>query len=352
MSNRGSFALIDRAAQATVAFELGENNDRVGLSRLGIHPQRTRSIAGLSVITNAARDAVVNPEAAKTVVRLKQYRTDREQVKSQLAAAGVPPLAVLPLSAWERICERAKVFRFIPQDDRVRFDASAVVAKAEELTKQESEREKLPDSVGGLGLIAMMIGAIAGAVGSANVLSAFGLGSAVTFLGIIVGFILGAFVGFLGFCLCFDNLPSRKKKMMEREARNIRSVVASLQKDGALLERLWPNYSEPAEGKTVRIALPPAPAKVQERLLAAEKAGLTMHLAAVGDAIVLREDVGDIIVGLRAKEWDVRGRELMLKYDPIIYVVHGSAVAVLDQFGEFPIEKEVINEVVNSEHFI
>lgn len=352
MRNKSSLALIDRAAQATVAHELGETINRAELTRIGIRPRRTRSIAGLSVISNAARDAAVDPRSAEAMVRLKQYRTDREQVKSQLEAAGVPPLAVLPLSAWERICEKAKVFRFIPQNDYVRFDASSVVSEAEKLTAQQVRRKPLSDSVGSMLLLTIVITGIASVVGAVMVSNAFNWSPTAGFFCSIAGFILGAIAGFVGFACVYDNLPGIKKEMREREARNIRATVDTLRQNGTLFKKLWPNYREPEEGKVVRIALPPAPAKVQERLLAAEKAGLTMHLAAVCDAIALREDIGDIIIGLRAKEWEVHGRELMLKYDPIIYVVHGSAVAVLDQFGEFPIEKEVVNEVINSEHFI
>lgn len=350
MKGKSSLALIDRAAQATVAYELGESTDRAELTRLGIRPRRTRHIAGLTVISNAARDASVSPEAAKAAARLKQYRADREQVKSQMNDAGIPPLAILPLSAWDRICERAKLFRFTPQNDSVRFDATAIVAEAEIATKEESKKDKLPDSAGFSMFFVILCFAVAGVVGGVNVFDYFHLPYGG--IGGVVGFFFAGFVGLYAVSFFYENLPSVKKKMREREARNIRSVTNTAMRNGSLFNKLWPDYREPADGKTVRIALPPVPQRVQERILAAEKAGLTMHVAAVGEAIALREDVSESIVGLRAAEWDVRGHELMLKYDPIIYVVHGSAVAVLDQFGEFPIEKEVVNEVVNSEHFI
>lgn len=64
--SKSSLALLDEAVQGAVALLLGAGeHDKTALAELGVVPQRTRNVAGLKVVSNAARDADVHPNSAK-----------------------------------------------------------------------------------------------------------------------------------------------------------------------------------------------------------------------------------------------------------------------------------------------
>jgi hypothetical protein len=338
-----NLALLDRAVKGAVALEMGEgDNDTAALAELGITPQRTRTVAGLTVISNASRDAKVNPNAAAMLKKLKTYLTDSAAVQNKLEKVGVTPHAVLPLVAWERICDSAKLYRFVPKGDAVRFASkdNALVKHAASEAEQAAkkiERRHILITWGCIALMAIGI-ALLGCVVSAG------------FLVLEALVLLGAV-----FTLMFQeggpfDLSSEAKK--ELEAACVRKLVAERQTAGSLAADLWPNLKEPAQGSTIRIELPTPPPEVQERIVAAEHTKLPLHVAVVGEAIAFKEPVADVLIGERAEHWAEVKRQELLDRDPIVYVIVGSAVAIIDQYGEFPIEKEVMHEVINSEHLV
>lgn len=336
--SRSNLALLDRAVQGAVALELGDgDHDKTALAELGVVPQRTRTVAGLKVVSNAARDAEVDPNSAKMTDKLLRYRADRELVIGKLKRVGVEPIAVLPLTAWERICDSTGLYRFKPNGDQVRVSASNLFKQAEDYA-----RAKAADHHGKFILAAWGVW-----VAAEVVLFALGWFAAWQFF---IPFGLGIFPVGLFMTIMFDGPMDKKPR--DIEAARIRELVAEHEKNGTLIKELWPDLKEPAKGENIRIALPEPPADVQERLIAAERARLPLNIAVVGDAIAFKEPVADVLVGIRGKYWDEVERLEALNRDPIAYVIEGTAVAIIDQYGEFPIEKEVMNKVINSEHLV
>jgi len=337
--SKSSLALLDRAVQGAVAHELGDGNfDTAALAELGIAPERRRTVAGMRVISNAARDAEVSADAAKMTDKLLRYRADRALVIDKLKRVDVKPVAVLPLTAWNRICDSTGLYRFLPQGDSVRMDAAVLLKRAAD-DVNKTWRKQHDD---------FMLKAWGVYIGVETLLFLLGY-----FVG--WGFYIPAGVGIFPGAL-FMGLSSSEGPIApipkEMEAKRIRELVAEHEKNGTLLKELWPDLREPEKGSNIRIALPEPPAEVQERLIAAERARLPLNIAVVGDAIMFKEPIADVLVGIRTKHWEEVERQEALRLDPIAYVVEGSAVAIIDQYGKFPIEQAVMNQVINSEHLV
>lgn len=339
-----SLEVLDRAVQAAVGVELGDRiEDSAMLAELGIAPQRRRSVAGLSIVSNAARDADVDAEAAQLADRLMRFRADKTLVEQKLRMHEVMPIAVLPLTAWDQLCNRTKLFRFSPKDNAVRISASIMEGATQKTREAEDplaaarykqqRRVHLPIGLAGITVgIAWLAGFLPyGGLGfvlaAANFIT-WGLRA----LGVEDGSFLGP----------------RK----DREATMIRDLVKQYQEDESLFIHLWPGYKEPENSKQgrelkVHIALPTPPPEIEQKLIRAERARLPLHIAVVGEAIALRDDVASIFIGERTRQLTEMTWARFLS-DPIVYVIEGSAVAVLAQFGNFPIEHEVMREVINS----
>lgn len=335
--SHSNLALLDRAVQGAVAHELGDgDHNSAVLAELGIEPRRTRTVAGLTVISNAARDAEVSPQAATMTDKLLRYRADRELVLGKLKRVGVEPIAVLPLTAWERICNSTGLFRFVPDGDKVRISAARLIKQAETDAMVEASKKQAIINRKWAGMWAL--GAIITGVLALTLSGGWWVATAISVV---------ATIGNLG-----SSEPNWRPR--DIEARLINERVAELEKNGTLLKELWPDLIEPAKGPSIRIALPTPPAEVQERLIAAERARLPLNIAVVGDAIAFKESVAGVLINERKSHWDEveRQRQEALRLDPIAYVIEGTAVAIIDQYGDFPIEKAVMNEVINSEHLV
>lgn len=334
-----NLAILAQTVNTAVAHELGELvKDETALA--DIAPERHRYVAGLRVVSNAARDAATDPNAAKLFRGLNQFRTDAKILKDRLARAGVTPIVLLPLAAWERLCDRTKLYRFKPdQGGQVRISSKAL-----DEAKLEADTAKVwaPSPGFALLVISVMIGL---AVWLHRLHSQSDIMTE-EIVFIIIG-IMGSFFGTLITMLVLDTLRDDERKTLVEPI--LRSKIEAANKDGSIYGLLWPDCHEPKMKRvnaTVRITLPEPPGDVQETLVAAERDGIPLLLAVVGDAIVLREDPGDALMAYRKRKLEEEARARAP--DPIVYAVEGAAVAVIAQYGDFPIEQEVINEVVNS----
>lgn len=335
--------VLDRVVHAAIAVELGERTDHEELKELGIASRRGRNVAGLTIVRNASRDAEVDPGSAEFADTLMRFCADEMLVRKKLKAQGVEPIAVLPATAWETLCDRAKLFRFAPKknlvwiDDGIMQEAVAKVREEEESLittahKKLSKRHKLIALACALPVVARFF----------FEWPPYGYWSIVA---LAVNFIvwgeseIAASIG--------NHLPPQK----ERETAAIKALVERYTADSTLYERLWPGFKEPAKVErrreiTIGVVLPTPPEDVVETLIRAERARLPLQVAAVGEAIRLRHDVVSVFTEARARQ--IEAERLEASRDPIIYVKEGSAVAIVAQFGDFPIEQEVIREVVNS----
>lgn len=99
-------------------------------------------------------------------------------------------------------------------------------------------------------------------------------------------------------------------------------------------------------GDSVNVILPTPPADVAKILLKCD--GLSLKVAAEAGAITLDKSPAEIVKEIVAKlEYEARLKE-QRDADPIVYTEQGNATAVIAQFGDFPVEKAVVDAVVAS----
>lgn len=122
----------------------------------------------------------------------------------------------------------------------------------------------------------------------------------------------------------------------------------------SLLKAFFPDSVsvDPAHQRVTPI-LPNPPEDVVETLLKVQKRKLSV--TAVPDAISFAES-RDQIWSQRGTPKDIWAREQgyedyadWLKRDPIIFTEEGNAAAIIAQFGDFPIEKELVDKVVDAD---
>jgi hypothetical protein len=334
---------LDRAVKTAIAVELGERpSDDPELAGLGIASQRSRNVAGFTIVSNAARDAGVNASAAELADKLMRFRADQSLVSQKLAMHDVQPIAVIPATAWKTLCNRAKLFRFTPQNNVVRVSPAIMEEAVAKVLAAEAPSASVAYGCLAKQHVPIMLVCIAAAV--ARLLDYLPYGG----FAIIAAVINGIVWGMRGGEVANGNHLNPRK---DREVAMIKELVAQYTADGTLYECLWPNYLEPGkpeQGRDLKIGivLPTPPGDVVEKLIRAERARLPLRVAAVGEAIRLRDDVASVFIEERARQ--IEGVRTQTSRDPIVYVTEGSAVAIVAQFGDFPIEHEVMTEVINS----
>jgi len=124
------------------------------------------------------------------------------------------------------------------------------------------------------------------------------------------------------------------------------------------LDQLFPNgVSLPSTGgyynNNATLILPDPPADVAEILVRASD--LSLRVAAVAEAISFVETPTQILNNASVSSKDLWAQAQgyadykdWVKRDPIIFTEAGSATAIIAQFGEFPIEKAVVDAAIAS----
>ena len=125
-------------------------------------------------------------------------------------------------------------------------------------------------------------------------------------------------------------------------AEQIEWLAANRRPD--FLRRMFPGGVSPEEGLGATLVMPIPPADVADVLLKAR--GLDLKVATVAEAISFKETPSQLYWRVRSYEEAVARA---LRDDPIIYFEQGTAVCVLAQFGDFPIELALVARVLEAE---
>lgn len=285
---------LDTTLNEAVMAEL--KNPELSQERLGKVPENRTLIAGLTVISSKATGYSKAVERRRT--RLKEFRLDREEATLELIDIGIEPLGIVPIVALEHLFAEGGLIRLAPdRNGRVRIKADTKVHKALLARKNLKPKE-----------------------------------------------------------LCEILFPNG---VMPDEKTGRESVRIS---DG------YGGYDYRSYDRTtmIRVGFPEPPLDVQQVLHKARK--LELKVAAVPEAILFAEDPVPVVARhLKkiedAKEQDrkqveARRRELeearkrALRYDPIIYTEFGTAAAVIAQFGDFAIEKKIIEAIAHSQYLV
>lgn len=335
--SKNNLALLDKAVESTVAWELGEGEqDQAALTALGVDSKRYRNVAGLRVVSNASRDALVDDDAAERQDRLLRYRADRGLVLEKLKRVGVEPIATLPLKAWTRICDSARLYRFTPEEDTVLLSGEHYINEAKRLARIDDTKKETKTFKWILMVIAF--------------LAAISFGLAIA---IHPAFSIGVMLCLFGLAIFVadhkDRIPNADPKVVYFHLQRLISNDRGLNR---FYENLWPGFCEPEKGIEAQILLPIPPADVQERLIKAERARMDLYVAVVQEAIHFRRNLVDVLIESTSPKAEAECHHPDLRRDPIAYVIEGSAVAIIDQYGDFPIEQEIVKDVVNSIHLV
>lgn len=341
------------------------DDDRLALAKAAgqLAPQ-PRKIAGLTVISDDEPVAEYRSKLKERRHVLKRYLADKEKVVEQLKAVDIEPLAVLPKSAWERLCEEAKFYRFRPAKDGTVFadglllkilrnsveENCASIVKRRNLANLSRFQRVRPWSLLVFGLACFSLWAYFEvyrpdkAAQWNSVLMLFGT----------LSVIIGAWCGFSNQNKRLSVEDAFKEKPPEWYVQQIVQ-----QHKRKLKQMLWPNRREPDltnserdERIRLKLELPLPPQETQAILLRAEGLRLSLHVAAVGRAIAV--STKNLVASLlKEKErQDTEARRLAMQHDPIVYVEQGFAVAIIAQYGEFKAEQELIDKIVGSVQLI
>lgn len=293
----------------------------------------SESIAGFAI-----PEVLLRPrhEAAVTEMALKQiseYRRLAAELRVKLMEAGVVPLAILPAKAWYELCDRSGLYLLFPNKH------GGVALNSDVVQRLRAESATLVDWCVGV-VVGFLVTAASYASLSYSSMDASVLATMALALGA-----LAMWVGVRASCVLLKD---------RRFARNARDYLASrswaeVLADLAPSRRIYGGN----DWHQTKLELPAPPVSVAEILIRAQRGGLTLRIAAEADAVSFQGGVEKMLGDeyrrmLRAEE--------AIRRDPIVFIDYGgkqatyvdnsAVIAVIAQFGDFPIEQKVLNEVV------
>jgi len=281
-------------------------------------------LAGFMVLSEKHRQE--NEEAAKN--KVASYVEDRATLKKKLAGIDIKPKAFLSSKMWDQICKESGLYQMTPERQTNKIMVSVPHGEIE-----------------GTGYAAAILPIL---------LLCYGLGLYYYFgtWGAFgpdwrVAESIGAILASLGVAT-IPAIALNGLAVLILEASNfsiwLYMKITSYEKQ---IANLFSGKEETGWTRTdAKVILPQPPESVLQNLTKLFK--LTDHevsVAAVADAIAFEGGLKKIYSKGMAEEKMRR----QIAADPIIYVRNGSAVAIIDQFGDFPIEKETVEKCMTAE---
>ncbi|MHB8661025.1 MAG: hypothetical protein ACYC75_03815 [Minisyncoccota bacterium] len=310
-------------------------------------------IAGISVHDENAHQQTIERSVAERRIRLEKFREDRASIVEELDKRDIMPLAIIPKTAWDHICARSKLLMLHPDED------GDVYASSEILRAFRTRAEKIMEFADmGVGICAFSTMLIMGIWGTVEHNVSWGDRT----LGILASVAMSFVLAMILHSAIFGEKANRKQIFYRAKLVQVQLWLFSLRSWEAKLQTLFPSGKSISRGEdyamAIRLVLPQPPMDVADVLLKARD--FDLEVAAMGGAIMfaeppesaLRRLHGDLVAKEREEAAErLRKFQEWLKC-PIIYLKHRSAVAVIAQFGDFPIERDVVDEVVNSEYLL
>ena len=296
----------------------------------------TLPIAGLAVFDEASAEAEREHVRDGKRKLLRAFERDAQELTQALADRKIVPLAVLPATAWHAMCKRAGLFTF--SADKAGF----VKVSAEPLKAFEANASRAIKRIRTVGEIALLIASVG--------LLSFGMMDGLFWQSIACVC--------LAFGLFYANVYDQRTeegrtsgtKAVRKSGLYRMLVRGQLRKFGRMpfsqaLDLLLPDYASPAfSDVSAQVVLPEPPRDVAATLLKAR--GLSLKTAAAREAIAFAEAPAMIYArsfGEALKLDDQNWQQVRQENDPIVFLEKGTAVAIIAQFGDFPIEKEMVD---------
>lgn len=342
---RTNLAYIDTSVGAALEKEVQTPTLTTEAAARAAKARDIKLVAGLVVADDSAAAAERIREEARDARRAKigQFQHDRLEVIEKLAKLGIAPRAVAPRAVWERLCDTHDLYRLSP-DTKGRVgvqDGKTLISRLEIWARVFNLAFWLGGGIAAWALFWMTRSPadLPYEPWRPYALGALVLVGIVTWGGEMItegdGFVALSYRALVGGLLrAYRFVPHR-----------------------TLLRQYFPKrtsaetrYSTPQ----VTVILPNPPEDVAARLLQVRE--LALEVAVVPEAIGFLETPAqvyrdDLQASHDAYEERMRARWELLR-DPIITHRHGTAVAIIDQYGDFPMEKKIVDQCVHSEFLI
>jgi hypothetical protein len=301
-----------------------------------------RRIGGFSVPDPDLRAAKQN----SYVQGIMSYASGRAAMLSTLEKAGITALAVLPKAAWDTICKRSELLTLSPDSEGHVYSSGAPFDNA---------RKEANDTIQTFQAFQIAIGSVLCGVAFALAILSYNdiaYASIFSTLGHFTKFVLlSALMSIPGLILnlILEGAMGIGSKLVYR-----RIVVGRLLKSFNFIQSV---FDRTDHGKyAFGVTLPQPPKDVAEVLLKAAKVAAEnryeMRTAAVMEAVHFTPSIADVY----HKNDEVRSQEeeaarIAASRDPIVTLEKNGIVVVIAQFGDFPIEQKVLEEVTQKEYF-
>lgn len=322
---------ISRAAEAALAREIKSPT----VSELD-QKQATKSIYGFYVKDESEAQRYASS-------RLKTYLKDKKNLQQDLAQHGIEAKAILPERCWTKLCNKSGLVLLTPTKSGS-IPINSAVVKPITIDRIEQWLVFIP-----LGTVVTVIVLL--------LISAFALTHPLIYT--IIGLSIGFAIYSIGVCVAaylawmFRGFPNGRA--------NLRIAVAGFFTRRRVNKALknWPKLlgemlADPKSGNTTaNLILPPPPVSFLENLNKLSDARYPVRIAATPDAVAFSPSAKTLLLRDTNVAIEENARQLLASrpsFDPIAYVVKGSAVAVIDQFGDLAFEKKVVEEVIST-HF-
>lgn len=299
-------------------------------------------VAGIPTRNDHARESARRAAIDERRKAIAGYCKDRDGLLARCTKAGIEPLAVLPKAAWEHLCDAKELFLFRPENgDEVKVDPKRLLHRI--------NRVKFWTywSMAVLGM--SVAGAFGATLANTPIIGAAGF----AFIFFVLALLLPGII---------MELTSKLPKKWQIDFWFDRAVTVWCLRR-ARLGDFVPNrgrLSESEEQKklpdaakpvTAHLRLPEASEEVQATLLRAKELELPLHVAAEEGAVAFAESPEELI-GKERRRAEEERRYYEMLYDPIIFVEEGTAVAVVAQYGEFAVEREVVERACSTDHLL
>ena len=337
--SRTNLAYIDTAADAALKREMEDPSISAAV-RERASGAKLKVVAGFPVDDEAAPQQVLEHAQLQRKAVVERYFRHRAEVADKLEELGIKPLGILPKAAWQRICTESGLIRLNP-------DAQGDIAVSSGVLKDLDEKSF--DVMRRTRRVLYVLAGICCLAGGLRDFFFLGEPLRHCIVASIVVFVL--LQCFIALFWMVDFIP--RWAIVRWHVRNFDNKPWK-----EVIKEFFPecvSYEINHLDCVARLMLPQPPADVLGVLLKAKF--LELKVAAVAEAISFLESPSEILRKGHdriIKDRMERRRQAIRDFlnDPIVYHEHGSAVAIISQFGDFPIEQQIVDRVVNSEHLI
>lgn len=252
----------------------------------------------------------------------REYIVSRTSLLGELERVGVEPVAVLPLEWWRRMIAES-VLVDVPFASGARVDVRW--------------DRKLIGEMAHAGSLLLFV-----ALAALALLTVVAAGVAYTLSGLYAAVAVGVVSAVVG-----SILPALLPEFAWEWG--VRRAVRRHLSDPMRVRDLLRGSIATGPGLPFRLPEPPADVATILRRLADADVSLgttTIRVAAHPDAFSVSPPLTELLVGAALERVALDAEERRrLAADPIVYVRSGSAVAIVAQYGDFPIERELIDRV-------